>query len=68
MGKVSTPGSYEAGPSIVGEILDRRSVQAKWRVQIPKKAREKLNLKKTDDIYWVEHPDGRIYITKAVKL
>ena len=68
MGKVSTPGSYEVAPSVVGEVLDRLSVQAKWRVQIPKKVREKLNLKKGDDIYWVEHPDGRIYITKAVKL
>jgi len=63
-----TKSKYEVNIRIEGIIKGVRQIQDRGRVQIPKVVRDKLNLKVGDDVYWVENPDGKMYITKAVKL
>jgi AbrB family looped-hinge helix DNA binding protein len=66
VGKVTEAAKYDATPTLTGEILGRRKIQDRGRVQIPDLARKKLNIKDGDHVYWVEGLDRRIYITKVV--
>lgn len=69
MGKVATPGgTFEVSTDITGEILGRRKIQDRGRVQIPQIVRKELHISDGDSVYWIKGLDGRIYITKAVKL
>ena len=66
VGKVEQ-SKYQVVVEVKGTILGVREIQDRGRVQIPKKAREKLNIKDGDSIYWIELGD-RVYISKAVKI
>jgi AbrB family looped-hinge helix DNA binding protein len=59
---------YEVTAKIDGTIMGVRQVQDRGRIQIPKKIRDKMNLKDGDSIYWVQGIDETYSIVKAVKL
>ena len=58
---------YGVEPKVKGKILGVRQVQDRGRVQIPRHAKKKLNIKDGDSVYWVEL-DQKIYIMKAVAI
>ncbi len=60
-------GTYEVSHEIKGEILAVRKIQDRGRVQIPKFVRDELKIKTGDNVFWVRHINGQIYITKVVK-
>jgi len=59
---------YAVIPEIKGTILGVTHVQPRGRIQIPKSVRDKLGVKERDPVYWIECPDGRITIIKAVEI
>jgi len=67
VGRVEKQPRYVVETEVRGMILGVRQVQDKFRIQIPKVAREKLRLNEGDYVYFVEE-DEKIYIMKAVKI
>lgn len=65
---MATPGTFEVSTEIKGEMLGRRKIQDRGRVQIPQLVRKELHISDGDYIYWIKGLDGRIYMTKVVKL
>lgn len=66
---MATPeGTFEVSTDIKGEFLGRRKIQDRGRVQIPQIVRKELHIRDGDYVYWIKGLDGRITITKAVKV
>ena len=58
---------YQVTPEVKGEVLGVRQVQDRGRVQIPRRVKDKLNIKDGDNVYYVGL-EGRVYIMKAVEI
>ena len=63
---MATPGTFEVSTEIKGEIIGRRKIQDRGRVQIPKDVRKALHISDGDYVYWIKGLDNRISIVKAV--
>lgn len=59
--------TYRVTPELKGRVIGVRTIQDRGRVQIPKVIREKLQLKDSDEVYWIES-NGKFYIIKAVEI
>jgi bifunctional DNA-binding transcriptional regulator/antitoxin component of YhaV-PrlF toxin-antitoxin module len=56
--------TYEVS-RVEGKVVGVRKLQDRGRVQIPKLIRDRLHIKDSDAVYWIEDERGNFYLVKA---